>query len=352
MNQERFDELTRSLADGRLSRGRMLKMLAMGIVGTVVGGGGGMLLGTEGARGKEKPKPPKAPKCKSDADCDECEYCNTGDNQCTPAPEPLCTPKCQRVVCENHQKICETVNDESIVCGSCGMCLNGNCFPDPRIEKQACGSCRKCVSDPTGLSTVCHPCGGEGGSTAPPCLECNFFGTCVEKSCPEGSVLDRFCQCVCAAGRTAFTIQSQESEPRAGVAASAQADQATLVCCPEGQEPCGTSGACCPPSECDAATGTCNSCPQGQTPCGDECCTPGCETCENGACVSSCGPCQTCQDGQCRDSCGACEECVTEQDPVWGFVSRCEPIDCGSPCLECREGACFPKECGPCETCN
>ena len=114
-------------------------------------------------------------------------------------------------------------------------------------------------------------------------------------------------------------------------------------------------------SECTPPSSPCHICdngtcvlPPNAEPCGDACCGScqicdngtcrtcnACETCDNGTCVSSCSACETCRDGTCVNKC-ACTSlpCTTPRDSVCvggacvcpqGWVS-CSREDWGSYC--------------------
>ena len=72
-------------------------------------------------------------------------------------------------------------------------------------------------------------------------------------------------------------------------------------------------------------------------------CNPNTGTCEPVVCTD---PCQECRDGICQDrDCGECMEC----NPNNG---ACFPVDCGDPCQACVDDACHPIACPDCKKCN
>ena len=94
--------------------------------------------------------------------------------------------------------------------------------------------------------------------------------------------------------------------------------------------------------------------------------TMNCEKCPPGTCDGStyclsrelddegqaigqcCGPTEQCVNFTCQPR--ACQDCET-RNPSTGL---CEPVDCGDPCLECRNNSCQPKcgGAGACQTCQ
>src|SRR5215211_5964746 len=103
MNRERFDDLTRALATGRVSRGRMLKMVAAAAFGGALGGWAS-LWGSEGAAAKGKCKRKKWPEC------------DLPDGTCIPSDDGVFP--CLSICCDN-----------------CGI--------DPDIDPDHCGGCHR-----------------------------------------------------------------------------------------------------------------------------------------------------------------------------------------------------------------
>jgi CXCXC repeat len=116
-------------------------------------------------------------------------------------------------------------------------------------------------------------------------------------------------------------------------------------------------------------------CPTTEVGCFGSCCQA-CESCDPNreVCVVSCPDCQRCDrttgqcapitcnvdaceacdpaTNECKSTCGICDQCKGLTNPSGGVTFQCVPVDCGDPCLECRNGACFPKECNAGERCE
>jgi hypothetical protein len=328
MNEGRFDELTRSLANGRVSRGRMLKLAAAAAFGSVLGVGG-IIENTEDAAGKATPKPnncrPGGTRCSQDKQCctgkcanngtcchtcssNNCEQCDETDGTCFNVCQD--STECQfcngNGTCISYCTGCESCGFDGKTCvntcaGDCVVCSETVCFPDAT----KCNSCSQCQCRfegppfPDGNRVVrcrcvpiqCGPCeecqGGECVTTCEPCDGC-VGGECVTPDCGSlGKVLDpTTCACVCPAGRIE----------------------------------CGA--ACCNPDnceECDPTTGTCRACER----LGPDfnCCGPSgfrgcfhvtdqhhCGTCDNN-CIEKCNSGGgRCCDGICKVSATTCAE--------------------------------------------
>jgi hypothetical protein len=191
--------------------------------------------------------PDNCERCGADGQCVACEPCE----ECKPVPDPIGGTVFQCVL------LPETTPCGETCCGSCQTCEEGQC--------------RNCDSSP------------------PRCETCDATGACVPKTCEAPLVLNSNCECACPPGQSAHLIQSHET---AVGAMTAFAAQAAAVCCPEGEEPCGDSGACCPSGKC----------------CGNACCGS-CQVCEGGQCRncdSSPPKCEICEGGKCDTM--TCEE--------------------------------------------
>jgi hypothetical protein len=196
MNQERFDELTRALATGRVSRGRMLKAVAAAALGGTLGGWGS-LLRSEGAEAKEKPKDKCAKKCPGGA-----EYCTTSGVCCEWAAcgnvcwNPL-TPGNEHLLCCNGNLINKYTNSQNCCrCGnqcpsgtSCGQvegvcgcigCSDGK----PPCGNTCCGEGTSCVQH--GTESICCGtfawCGGNLGCCGGKDWVCGRNGLCCKRS--------------------------------------------------------------------------------------------------------------------------------------------------------------------------
>jgi hypothetical protein len=316
------------------------------------------------------------------------------DSQCVACDEESCPPtqswNKETCACECPSGRTECGN---ICCPSGQECCNGAC-KDTDNDPDNCRTCGNVCSSGVCELGVCQDpgCDPPCASGPPSCQSCEpvpdpVGGTifkCVQKPCPGGQTLDSAtCECnpECPAGLTAFTVQTDA--PALG-AMTASAAQATVVCCDQdlGEKPCGTSGTCCLPEQCDPSTGQCaggGNCPPGLTPCGENCCSscetcnqhagvceekcgpPGCEYCDGGVCVTiegafscgefCCGPCQACDGDTCRICNFECETCVEGG----GCAPRPDRQPCGgtccSSCQACEDGTC--RDCKPgCETCE
>jgi hypothetical protein len=207
-----------------------------------------------------------------------------------------------------------TFCSNNVCCDLTESGCNGACVTMFRCEECINGKVETCEGDSTCVVTGLVPqcvCGEEDPLVPQSLREpCPAGQTCLGGKCvPAGGE--------CSQGLTAFTVQTDAPAP--GVM-TASAAQATVVCCDEskGEKPCGTSGDCCPPEQCNQSTGMCQD-PGGGTcdpPCGQ------CEACEGGTCV----PTVTCEAPQ-----------VLNPD-----TCQCEDPD---------SGTCDPP-CGPCESCN
>jgi hypothetical protein len=102
-----FDELTRGLANGTLSRGKALRLMGAALVG-------GALASIPGIAWA-KPNKPEGAKCKHNHQC-ESGFCVGG--VCRGAAEPICTPSCP------EDCACVVTVDGTTSCISCpfGLC--------------------------------------------------------------------------------------------------------------------------------------------------------------------------------------------------------------------------------------
>jgi hypothetical protein len=189
-------------------------------------------------------------------------------------------------------------------CTSDERCCAGSC-KNITGDTNNCGDCGN-VCDP-GVSCIGRECKCRVQQQT--CQRADDGTTvCLDDPCEAPKELNGNCECVCSPGQSAFSIQS--GEPALG-AISAQAAQAAVVCCDEGLEPCGDSGECCAPGECDPSTGQCT-CSGGKVPCGD-----------SGAC---CEPCDRCSDGRCFPT-----FCNSPKIPNPNNFCECECPSCTPP---------------------
>ncbi len=227
MDQQRFDDLARSLGANN-SRRAVLKGLLAGAAGGVVGllSGGGALAakgGNGNGKGQSKKSdccPDSAPRlCDNqcvnfDVDPNHCGDCNTvcGPNDVCQDGQCVCVPK----TCADLGAQCGSVSDGCggmLECGSCGpdeVCESGTCVPncsgticngvcvdtsnDPTncgTCGNACSQCQSCTNGscvPVGDGTLCDP----GNSNTGVCVSgaCVDTGTCSQgatQSCYSGS---------------------------------------------------------------------------------------------------------------------------------------------------------------------
>jgi hypothetical protein len=232
MNGERFDGLTRALANGQVSRGRVLKMVAAAAVGGTLGGWGS-LLRSEGANAKKIPKAQK-----------ECrKTCGGGVGACTT------TGKC-----------CTDLEGLQIPCGSIcfdpaeAVCCDGR-LPDLSIDRNHCGRCgHACPSTQICYNGNCvAACTRDGvacQSFPPHCEFCEATTNhCMQIRCPTGLVLDptgNSCVCTCpnATDEFCFNRDRPPGTPESGALCCSQSS-CTKCNYTTGQcEPMGCGGQC------------------------------------------------------------------------------------------------------------
>lgn len=260
-----FDSAARGLADGSVSRGKALRMLAASLFG-------GALVAAP-AVAVAAPKP--------------------GGTGCPKPGEIRVNGKCQ----------CNTA-EGLVTCGASKRCVDPNaCGGGQHVDTETC----KCVCDNPGETL------------------CPGTGNCVSNACPEGAVLEtsgESCECQCR--NTAKEIVGTQcvcKDPNCPNAGEVR-DPDTCVCaCPEGTNRCRNSlGIVACVSECQTGEVlkdcvcvpevTCAGiCPEG-------CCDQG--TClggdSNTACGTAGGPCVDCAAlGQVCVN-GECKECATNAD--------------------------------------
>jgi len=345
MNQERFDELTRALAHGRVSRGAMLKAAAAGTFVSLFS-----MLGAGSADAQSRPpRHCNRTVCREGADC-----CSGICVRVSPLPVGVCTP------CVSAGGDCSFTGGNPC-CDTCAACVNGRCvLPQNQV---ACGAneccatdrCERCVTSIFG-----NRC--EGCKTQPPaqggnCEICDATvvpSICRKIECPTHLVLDpsgQSCSCKCPAevlsGQTAFA---------ATASLAAASDPCTGQCCGPCQE-CGSDGCvekqcgdcetCNPQTgDCETTCGSCQKCDESTGSCRN-CNT--CETCPNGTCIpipgaqpcgdGCCGSCQVCEGGQCHNCTQQCEPC---RDGVCVKVGEPCGNNCCEPTEQCCNGSCCP----------
>jgi hypothetical protein len=194
-----FDELTRGLASGSLSRGKALRLMGAALVGGTLAS-----LGIGGVAAADDECKPLEKKCRKNQQC--CSG-NCVDRKCAACPSgtSACGTQC---------------------CPSGETCLHGiACCPNAKV----CG---------TGAFAIC--CKGEAQSCVEGLCQCNDPGTlpCADQcvGCEGGTVNSETCLCECPSGTT---LIGSTCCPNARVCGTGT----SVTCCPEGQE-CG-DGACC-----------------------------------------------------------------------------------------------------------
>jgi hypothetical protein len=356
MNQgQRFDELTRALATTQLSRWQVLKGLVAGAV--VAGTFGGWARSAVAARPRDSAE--CGPRAASQCEFDSSEFRKTCLKGCKgePGGKAGCTASCfvqaedlrQRCLLQVAEcpAACEQrcVDGRCVNCAASGSrttCCSGVCF-DLSVDESNCGSCGiGCAATATCENGKC-----ECHMSCPAPLVPNPHRNCececqanVTCSPPRAPTPNNNCKCECPSsltdcGGSCVDILTNAQhcggcdQPCPAGRDCANGQCQPTVCNPPcdrcktcepvpdpiagtkfecvGKEPCGDSGECCAPGECDLSTGQCSSC---VPPCSQ------CETCIEG--VGVCVPDVFCEGRQVvnPDSCECeCppqeEECVS-----------------------------------------
>ena len=174
MDGNRFDQLTRVLAEGRTRRSTL-----KAIVGTVVGGLSGLLSATD-VLGASCRKPAEV--CRKNSDC-----CS---NKCS-APDRTGRSRClceTSANCPKPGSACKAATCTNGVCGEVSVCTNGQicnhggcCTPEaPEVTcLSACGS----VSNNCGQPVDCGPCCSVDGHTCTQSTECCSGSSCQSELC-------------------------------------------------------------------------------------------------------------------------------------------------------------------------
>ena len=342
MDQERFDDLARGLATGRLSRWGLLKGIA---AGTALAFTGSLSPWRTSVAAAAVPCTGTAAvqQCKADARVDSQEYLKTCRQTALlvhciggiPNPRPPEFDTCRAAIAA-----CEA-NANRFFLEAAKRCENQQCCP----RGQNCGLV--CSNG------FCCPAGQKGCNGA--CCNPSNCEDCINGTCTGGCQPPAVCSQVPGAPLPLRQCLCPDDELACGGA----------NCCDPSQcETCvnGTCQGCSSPKTCNAASGQCE-CPNQQSCAPPRIFDP--ETCECKCPDQSCGPpwvlnpdtcdcecpIEECPEGQsmdyerceCKGACEPCEE-LTDQG--------CVPVDCGDPCLECRNGQCRPVSCGdPCLKC-
>jgi hypothetical protein len=309
MTADRFDDLTRRLAQSRSRRGVLKGMAGFALAGVAAAFGklGAAADGrVAGPGGHHKPSPPPRA-CESSAEC-------------------LCGA-CQRGQCVSH-------------CTSCELCFGGDtCYPRCPLACHVCdaesGTCR----DTCPQGQVCNRLAGEAGGCIDKCPQ----------QCEEYDPATDSCRSLCddCAVCKQNTCQSACPDPR-------------QICdngvCRECNGPCEylDNGVC---IGCDTECETCN---QDSGTCETTC--SGGRACCLGACIDCCGLCDrtkglcTSMDGDTlcvgqRDTCcgGLCKDLKDDQQNCGACGNICRGVD-GERCCDgvCANLQTDPNNCGAC----
>jgi hypothetical protein len=370
MSSDRFDELTKGLANGATSRRKFLTGLA--------GAAAGAVFGARQARGVV---PPGGSTCSNEGQSCTAQQCCQGLNCltdftsstekfcCAPGTPLVCGSKCcptgAVLGCSAGKCTCPT---GEVVCPDANNPLAGKCV-NLAEDVNNCGACGVTCADPTGADAPCRvaACVNKGcttvakpGSNGTPCEDGNLCT--LNDTCNNGT---------CQAGTQKQCPQCQKCDPSTG------------GCVPDPNQvgnPCDDGLACTTDDRCTAA-GTCAGTPilcQPLDQChvagvceepGGKCTNPiklngtPCETgnlctadtCQNGTCAQ--GPVDvTCPDEQCQKcnpSTGMCQPvangtacndgnaCTVNDTCQAGFCTAGAPRVCDDN-NECTQDTCDP----------
>jgi hypothetical protein len=187
-----FDELTRGLASGSISRGRALRLMGAALVGGTLAS-----LGVGGVAVADNECKPTGKKCRKNAQC--------------------CSGKCEGNICVAACPSGQVLCGGSCVSNSCpttGQSFNTTtCKCECPSGQEVCSG--SCVTSCTGGQVLNSSCQCECPSGQVLC-----GGSCVSSSCPTGQTLNTStCQCeavVCVEGTTTGCGTCVSNEPGAG----------------------------------------------------------------------------------------------------------------------------------------
>lgn len=217
-----FDELTRGLASGSVTRGKALRLMGAALVGGTL-----TSFGIGGVAAADEECKPAAKKCRKNHQCcsgtcegGKCAACQSGQvlcggscvsNSCTP-PQTFDTSSC--TCCTSNGGTCSTSGDccsgncsEGFCCESGRVGLsNGTCAKPCTLGGRECTGCLQGCTRTPGFETYCS-----GGFTNclsnTDCLsgQCDALSRCVcssDNDCPSGQF------CVDTAGGQAQVCQA------------------------------------------------------------------------------------------------------------------------------------------------
>jgi hypothetical protein len=175
-----FDELTRGLASGSISRGRALRLMGAALVGSALGSLGGVAAADDECKPAEK-------KCRKDHQC--CSGNCGEDHKCAACPSG--TTPCGTQCCQTAE-----------------TCVNDACCPNARVcgtgtsvtcctEGQECGGGACCTPRGGSCTTATDCCGGlDCDSNKGTCCSPNVASRCLTNAdcCGQLGCTGGFCQ--------------------------------------------------------------------------------------------------------------------------------------------------------------
>jgi hypothetical protein len=306
-----FDSAARGLADGSVSRGKALRMLAASLFG-------GALVAAPAAVAVAAPKPggtgcPKPGEIRVNGKC----QCNTAEGLITCGPSDRCVDPnaCgggQHVDPDTCKCVCD--NPGETLCPGTGNCISNACPEGAFLETSGESCSCQCRNPGKEIDTiqgkcVCTPVTCAGGELevqdpdtcacvcAPATVRCG--GECVAE-CLEGFVLKN-CECV-------------EEVTCAGVCTEGCCDSTNICRGGDSNTACGTTGTC---TDCTqtantkvCVNGECRQC-AANADCGAN------QQCVNNVCENVVTPPPTCPAGRCAGgpnpvNCGTVAGCVCQ----------------------------------------
>ena len=159
-----FDELTRGLASGSISRGKALRLMGAALVGGTLAslGIGGEAAGAPGGCKRE------GKNCKRDTQCCSGLLCDSSSGTCAAAP-PTCvsegetcgidTDCCSGLLCESGK--CAACPSGQVLCpqGYCGRYPGGSCAAGELCCAGNCENGKCCVGSSVSCTNSVECCG-------------------------------------------------------------------------------------------------------------------------------------------------------------------------------------------------